>query len=330
MAYEMDAEGVNGVQQTTIICVNEGGGGWINPLPTPVPLPSQPINEAAVLFVTAVGEGGGDLVALQCAGNGKGAGVIGQATGAGVAGPGVGVGVAGFNIAAGDADAEPAASPQNIFEAAAEQVAGVFGQCDGGPGVKGKGGHARNPSNPKNNPVAAGTGVMGFGGLAAAASIIDGVHHRALPAGAGVVGVAGGAVIAEVIVRESIAGTGVVGIGSPAEQGFEPGRGGIFGSTPASTPGDPLVLTDNIAQIQLVPAQAPVLPRNGRAGDLYVTWIQGSIPGTPVPVSGYLAHMFLCVVPSDSASGKVAQWAPFILGAPQPGGHAPTASPTYP
>src|SRR5271163_3084154 len=296
MAYDMNAEAVNGVQQTTVICNNNGGNpvggeGWILPFPAPAPTPSQDINGAAVLFVTAV-QGGPDsldLVALQCAGNGKGPGVIGQSTGGefGVAGPGIGV--AGFNVTGfAGSPAVDTDNPIFIFNLATEQTAGVFGQCDGGPGVKGQGGDAKNPPNdfPNNNPVDAGFGVIGIGGKAGAASM---AKFPPLPAGAGVVGVAGGAAMPAAAVTAS---TGIVGMGSPAAHGFSPGRGGVFGSA------------GNIAQVQLIPAPGGriTLPRSGRFGDLYVTLIEGQLRSA--------ASMFLCVIPDDPTATPptVAQW----------------------
>jgi hypothetical protein len=275
MAYDMNAEAVNGVQQTTVICNNNGGNpvggeGWILPFPAPAPTPSQDINGAAVLFVTAVqgGPDSPDLVALQCD------------------------------------------NPIFIFNLATEQTAGVFGQCDGGPGVKGQGGDAENPPNdfPNNNPVDAGFGIIGIGGKAGAASM---AKFPVLPAGAGVVGVAGGAAMPAAAVTAS---TGIVGMGSPAAHGFSPGRGGVFGSA------------GNIAQVQLIPAPGGriTLPRSGRFGDLYVTLIEGQL--------GSAASMFLCVIPDDPTATPptVAQWAPFILGAVQAGGHAAAAPPAFP
>ena len=97
----------------------------------------------------------------------------------------------------------------------------------------------------------------------------------AQPAGAGVVGLAGGA---SVPADPSTSSTGVFGVGSPAVLEFDPDRGGVFGSA------------GNIAQVQLIPApgSAPPLPTGGRQGDLYVTVIDNA------------ASIFLCVIAGDS------------------------------
>ena len=301
MAYEMNAEGINGVQQTTFLVVNTGGGGWILPPPTS--------NGSVLLFISAIeGEPFPDLAALQCLGTGKGAGVIAQSSGGAFGDTGPGVGVAGFNVTGLNRN-----NPTFTFNRSTEVTAGVFGECDGGPGVMGQGGDAINPPNdfPNNSPVDAGFGVIGLGGKGAAAStetIESGVvKFPALPAGAGVVGVAGGASMPNPAFAE---GTGVVGIGSPAAHGFDPGRGGVFGSA------------GNMAQAQLIPAPGgrTTLPTAGRFGDLYAILVNN------------LTTLFLCVSPSDphTTPVTVAQWAPFILGATQSGGHAPVAPPIYP
>jgi hypothetical protein len=217
MAYDMNAEGINGVQQTTVITVNVGGGGWIEPPPSP-PVP----NGNVLLFVGAGPQGGGtpNLAALQCIGNEMGPGVIGQAIGPFGLGVG-GVGVAGLSQLNDD--------PVEALGLVITQTAGVFGQCDGGPGVLGKGGAAQNPPTDgglSDSPINAGTGVVGRGGKAAEAvsNPIPGASPAtlpALPAGAGVVGAAGGAAIHD----ERLPRMGVVGVGSPGEFGFDPGTG---------------------------------------------------------------------------------------------------------
>jgi hypothetical protein len=79
MTYNMQAEGINGVTEKTVIVNN----GWGN-------VPAPP-GDTFVLVVNA-NEGEVDLAALQCIGSGKGPGVVGQTvTGFG------GVGVAGFS-----------------------------------------------------------------------------------------------------------------------------------------------------------------------------------------------------------------------------------------
>ncbi len=125
MPYEMNAEGINGVQQTTVIAVNVGGG-WIEPPPA---IPGSN-NNNVLLFISAQSGGGSTpvLAALQCVGNENGPGVIGQASGPFGLDEG-GVGVAGFSQLGND--------PTAVMALAVKQTAGVFGQCDGGPGVKG-------------------------------------------------------------------------------------------------------------------------------------------------------------------------------------------------
>jgi hypothetical protein len=319
MAYEMNAEGTNGVQQTTYLINNTGGGGWIFPPPLPDgPLPPQN-NGSVVLLISAVqGEPNPDLAALQCLGTGKGAGVIGQSTGGEFGSAGPGVGVAGFNVTGMHLDGStlvPNDTPAFTFNTSLEQTAGVFGLCDGGPGVKGQGGDALNALDnfPNLDPIAAGFGVLGIGGKGAAASTENGsTKFPALPAGAGVIGVAGGAHLPDPALTEA---TGVVGIGSPAANGFDPGRGGVFGSA------------GNIAQAQLIPVPSGArLPEGGRFGDLYVTLIETQAPGKGAELKAYI---FLCVVPGSPPSTK-AQWAPFILGGTtQSGGQLPVAPPIF-
>jgi hypothetical protein len=227
MAYEMNAEGINGVQQTTIIAVNVGGGGWTEPPPA---VPGEN-NLNAVLFVSAQSGGGitPTLTALHCMGNESGPGVIGQATGPFGLDEG-GVGVAGFSQLGND--------PTAVMALAVKQTAGVFGQCDGGPGVKGQGGHAQNPptqDGQSDKPIVAGTGVIGMGGAATAAKteiLTAGMPKTfpALPGGAGVVGAAGDAKIPHTV----FPGNGVVGMGSPAQHKMNPGLGvvGMGGGEP--------------------------------------------------------------------------------------------------
>jgi hypothetical protein len=320
MAYEMNAEGTNGVQQTTYLINNTGGGGWIFPPPLPDgPLPPQN-NGSVLLLISAVqGEPNPDLAALQCLGTGKGPGVIGQSTGGefGTAGPGVGV--AGFNITGMHFEGTslvPSNTPTFAFNQSLAQTAGVFGLCDGGPGVKGQGGDALNLSTgfPNLGVIAAGLGVFGIGGRGAPASTEnDGsIKFPALPPGAGVIGVAGGASPPDPSLAQA---TGVIGRGSPAANGFDPGRGGVFGSD------------GNIAQAQLMPAPGgAALPEVGRFGDLYMAIIETELPGKNGAEP--MAYLFLCVVAGSPPSTK-AQWAPFILGATQSGGNLPLAPPIF-
>lgn len=139
-----------------------------------------------------------------------------------------------------------------------------------------------------------GTGVFGVGGKPAPA---EGLPPSG--AGAGVVGVAGGA---DDPAFDDIANTGVFGKGTPAVDGKSlPGRGGVFESP-------------NIAQVRLVPARDPIppLPAIGQFGDLYVKLVVTFL----VPPT---VKMYLCVQPGDGTSAK-AQWAPFLLGPGEVGG----------
>jgi hypothetical protein len=85
------------------------------------------------------------------------------------------------------------------------------------------------------------------------------VMFAALPAAPGLVAVAGGAALHDAL--EFSSGTGV-GMGSPDQNGFPAGRGGVFGSANGA---------GNIAQIQLVPTLNPAteVPKVGNFGDLY-------------------------------------------------------------
>ena len=307
MAYDMNAEGINGVQQTTYLINNQNGGGWIRPpAPPNGSLPSNIQNGFVLLAVNAV-QGPlllptPDLAGVQCTGCGKGAGVIGQVGAAVGLFTGPGVGVAGFNV--GGTQSKVDGSFQ--FNASTEQTAGVFGECDGGPGVKGRGGDAQ-ATDFGGNFIPSGNGVLGVGGnsLAAAKATDKNAGNPMVPPGAGVIGVAGNAITPA---DDITSGTGVVGVGSGAANGFEPGRGGMFSSA------------GNCAQVQLVPPSAPAgkltLPKSGGIGDLYVTV-------NPLPT------VFLCVEGGSSTSTP-AQWAPLIMGPPQPGGATPVVGQTYP
>jgi hypothetical protein len=118
MAYDMNAEGINGVQQSTSIVVNSGDGGWIQPPPPNdngdiVPEPYT------VLFVSGQGiatEGPpANLVAVQGLGGQQAPGVVGQGNNVGVAGfATVGLGAV-------------------YLDQAMELTAGVFGLSDPPP-----------------------------------------------------------------------------------------------------------------------------------------------------------------------------------------------------
>ena len=305
MSYEMNAEGVNGVQQTTYMVVNTGGGGWIIPPPPPdVPLPQ--VNGSALLFVSAIqGEPNPTLAAVQGLGCTGGPGVIGQTETGPFGGSHSGVGVAGFNISG-----ENVTNGTTAFNRSLGQMAGVFGECDGGPGVKGQGGKAINTSIGEffsGGALPAGIGVLGVGGLGAAANQEQDptdpnklTEIPAMPAQSGVIGLGGGAPMPPDSQTNS---TGVVGMGSPAANGFDAGRGGVFGSV------------GNVAQLRLIlpPGAAPNLPMSGRLGDLYFN------------ANGGRAALFICVLPSNETltPPTPALWAPFIMGVVQTGGTPP-------
>jgi hypothetical protein len=179
---------------------------------------------------------------------------------------------------------------------------GVLGTNGGGaPAVKGLGGDAINPSanNPTAKPVNAGLGVVAVGGDSAAGfSIIMNNHaitFAPLPAGPGLVAVAGRASLSDALARSS--GIGVVGMGSPEQNGFPAGRGGVFGSAAGA---------GNIAQLQLLPTLNPAtqVPKVGNFGDLYVSLVDVG-PGGIVTTS-----MYLCTSPGDGVTGT-AQWTMF-------------------
>ena len=201
MSYNMQAEGLNGVSEPT----NIGANDW------------SAIGSAPVLKVDAFQQfHSHNLTALECDGSGTGAGVIGR----GEAGPGV------IGAARGDAEGVRGESVTGI---------GVLGtNAGGGPAVKGLGGDASNPSsvNPNASPVNAGLGAIAVGGNSAAGvSIVinnNAVVFPALSAAHGLVAVAGGASLHEALTLSN--GIGVVGMGSPDQNGFPPGRGGVFGS----------------------------------------------------------------------------------------------------
>jgi hypothetical protein len=260
MSFDMQAEGLNGVSAPTNIAANN----WVH---TIVPAP--------VLKVDAVQQfQPHDLTALECGGAGTGAGVIGRSEfGTGVHGESAtGIGVVGKN-------------------------------GGGGPAVNGIGGDAINPSAniPEATPVKAGLGVIAVGGASAAGFSIM-TNNKvfvfpALPAGPGVVAVAGGASLNGALVEEISGGAGVVGMGSPHENGFPAGRGGVFGSATGS---------GNIAQLRLIPTLNPAtqVPKVGNFGDLYVSVTNAA--GTV----GFLTSMYLCISAGDGVK-NTARWTKF-------------------
>jgi hypothetical protein len=193
-------------------------------------------------------------------------------------------------------------------------TAGVYGFCQSGPGVLGQGSDADNPTSYGEAPVGAGSGVVGMGGNATAATTVTmppnpPVTNPALPGGAGVVGLGGNAAMPAAGI---LGGTGVVGIGSPMQAGSElPGRGGVFG------------VTGYAAQVRLIPGpppfEKPLLPVFGEVGDLYITRVpnpqSAHLPGLPV--------MFMCVIPTTTK--EPAMWVPFVVGPQQRGGSTPHA-----
>jgi hypothetical protein len=301
MAYDMNAEGINGVQQTTYLVNNTGGGGWT--LPPPL------ANGSVLLFVNGTQGGSVDLAGVQAMGNGKGAGIIGQ-TSTLFTGPGVGV--AGYNVSGFDGGVSRT-DGQWAFNHSRVHTAGVYGECDnGGIGVQGQGGDAIKAGDfPNVSPMPAGVGVLGVGGKSAPASSVQldtqVSNFPAQAAGTGVIGLGGDATA-----PDDNSGTGVVGMGAPAANTFAAARGGIFGSA------------GNVAQVQLIPAAAPRgtpnLPATGRPGDLYVT------------VIGEVTTLFLCTNPGDPTSSPAVPpiWAPIIMGPGQIGGNPPVAGKTYP
>ncbi len=163
-----------------------------------------------------------------------------------------------------------------------------------GPGVAGEGADAANPPNVmfSTTPVAAGFGVLATGGASCAATTVQNVggsgseSFPASPSGGGLLAVAGDTPVPD---QTFIAGTGVVGMGGGNTNGFQPGRGGVFGSCgKIELSGDILVSAGNVAQLQLIPTDNPptVVPAIGRVGDLYVTIAKGTV------------SMFLCISPS--------------------------------
>jgi hypothetical protein len=270
MSYNMQAEGLNGVSAPTNIAANN----W-----------SHTTSPAPVLKVDAFQQfQPHNLTALECAGSGTGAGVIGRSE----------RGTAMIGAAKGDAEGVHGESETGI---------GVLGKNGGvGPAVKGLGGDASNPSavNPDATPVKAGLGVIAVGGASAAGFSIQTpkqvIVFAALPAGPGVVAVAGGAAVPDAL--EFSSETGVVGMGSPEQNGFPAGRGGVFGSAKGS---------GNIAQLQLVPTLNPAtqVPRVGTFGDLYVSVTAAAGTGGRLTTS-----MYLCILAGDGVKNS-AEWTMF-------------------
>ena len=298
MAYEMNAEGINGVQQTTYLTFNSGAGpNWI--------VPPFPANASVMFFINAypVLESVGGVQSL---GVNASPGVVGQTLSIdAVVGPGVGVG--GYNVQ-GFSKIDGSYS----FNTSKNEMAGVYGECDGGPGVKGRGGNAVTDQKVLNwgPAVAAGVGVLGIGGASAPATTGPSsgeqvgapktIKLEAQPPGEGVIGL-GGRAKAPI----DTGGTGVVGIGAPAANSFDAARGAVFGAG------------GNCAQLQLIPvapagsALYPDLPLKGNLGDIWVGLL-GKVN----------AAMYLCVFPHAFEGTKLipAAWAPFTLGKAQPGG----------
>ena len=295
MAYEMNAEGDNGVTQRTTMdnlgITGPAGSSTVILLVRgdfPYPYPNPYI----------------DVAGIQASGNNNAPGVVGYNFG----GPtSTGVGVAGISQVVPVIVGSHA--PSRTFppiDPLLRLTAGVYGFCQAGPGVLGIGSDAENPTTYGLPPANAGTGVVGRGGNAALAvtqtpppsSNLPPITNPALPAGPGVVGLGG---VTPMPTADIVNGAGIVGVG---------GRGGVFGST-----------TNRTAQLRLVPGPPqggkPLLPTSGELGDLYVTTIPNplgaNMPGPPV--------MFMCVSPSTSSA--IAMWVPFTVGPPQQGGTTP-------
>ena len=260
MSFDMQAEGLNGVSAPTNIAANN----W-----------SHTIVPAPILKVDAVQQSQPhDLTALECDGSGTGAGVIGRSqSGTGVQGESATTGI------------------------------GVFAKNGGGgPAMNAIGGDAVNPStnSPDATPVKAGLGVIAEGGASAAGFSIQTqkqvLTFPALPAGPGLVAVAGGAAVHDAL--EFSSGAGVVGMGSPEQNGFPAGRGAVFGSAKGS---------GNIAQLQLVPTLNPAtqVPRVGTFGDLYVSVTAAAGTGGRLTTS-----MYLCILAGDGVK-NTAEWTMF-------------------
>jgi hypothetical protein len=301
MPYHLNAEGDNGVRIATTL----DNLGMVGPNNTPVILrvrgdvPSPYPNP----YIDAAG--------IEASGNNEAPGIVGYNFGGLVS---LGVGVAG--ISQGASVGVGLGSYYRdfpSFEPLIRETAGVYGFCQAGPGVSGRGSDAVNDSYPFPDPsAAAGTGVIGKGGNGAPAVNFpaDGsnpaVSKPVAPGGAGVVGLGGGALMPTADARN---GAGVVGVGSPLQNGSYPGRGGVFASTGYA------------AQVRLIPGpptnEQPRLPVSGEVGDLYITGTVNplaNLPGGP-PV------MFMCITPGQ---GKVAAtWVPFQVGPPQRGGTVP-------
>lgn len=223
MSYEMNAEGNNGVtQMTTIDNLGITGPGDSTVIllvrgDVPYPYPNPYI----------------DVAGIQASGNNSAPGVVGYNFGGEVS---LGVGVAGISQVVG---VELGGVPTRAFpsiDPLTTLTAGVYGFCEGGPGVLGQGSDALNTVY-GDPPVAAGMGVVGQGGKSTPATTLtaDGlppVTNPALPAGAGVVGLGENASMPD---PEVINGVGIVGVGSP--QG--PGVMGVAAQVPAIVGGGP-------------------------------------------------------------------------------------------
>jgi hypothetical protein len=72
---------------------------------------------------------------------------------------------------------------------------------------------------------------------------------------------------------------------------------------------------DSLPQLRLTPSVNPELPMRGMFGDLFVNIIRDVATTPPTNT----AAMWLCISPGDGSPMNKAMWAPFVLGAPQPG-----------
>ena len=142
--YAMDANGVNGTEQPTVI----------QNINSNFPTSNAPTYSPCVLVINAAAGGydpvpGTNLVALQCQGSGTGPAIIGQTQDPLGGGLGGGVGVAGYSQITFSELPGPGqvGTPfsESFEETAKHGVAGVLGMCQAGPGVMGIGADAANP-----------------------------------------------------------------------------------------------------------------------------------------------------------------------------------------
>jgi hypothetical protein len=295
--YAMDANGVNGTEQPTVI----------QNINSNFPTSNAPNYSPCVLVINAAAGGydpvpGTNLVALQCQGSGTGPAIIGQTQDPLGGGLGGGVGVAGYSQITFSELPGPGqvGTPfsESFEETAKHGVAGVLGMCQAGPGVMGIGADAANPGGTAGfqfSTVAAGFGVLATGGASCAAIHIPPqggdlpVNYVAQPPGAGLVALAGNPAI--VPDQTITTGTGVFSLGTETANGFPAGRGGVFGSGGKPAPSGDWFSTSNLAQVQLLPSVDPntVVPPAGRIGDLYVSFIQAK----------KVTSMYMCTADGD-------------------------------